>query len=65
MDIEIGGMELNGFALMMAAIASLITVVMFKFAGFGTEGLGVGVFWKILTPIVTFVVAYIYIDRMN
>lgn len=64
MDIEIGGMELNGFALIMAALASLIVIVMFKFAGFG-KGFDIDLIWKILTPIVTFVVAYIYIDKTS
>ena len=34
-------------------------------AGFGTGNLNIGLFWKILTPIVTFVVAYFYIDKTS
>jgi hypothetical protein len=61
MDLDIG--ELNPFALVMGAIAALITIVMFKIAGKGLEQ--VGLLWKILTPIVTFIVAYFYIDKTS
>ena len=57
-------MELNPFALGMAFIASLITLAMFKFAGFGGD-FDIGLIWKILTPIATFAVAYVYIDRTS
>lgn len=64
MEFEIGGYEVNGFALLMGFIAALITILMFKFAGFG-KGFDVGLIWKILTPIVTFIVAYFYIDKTS
>jgi hypothetical protein len=62
MDFDVG--ELNPFALIMGGIAALITLLMFKFAGFGQD-FDVGIFWKILTPIVTFIVAYFYIDKTS
>lgn len=63
MDFDLDFGELNTFAIIMGVVAALITIVMFKFAGKSLEG--VGLIWKILTPIVTFVVAYIYIDKTS
>jgi hypothetical protein len=62
-DFDVG--EINMFALVMGIIAALITIIMFKYAGFGTGNLQIGLFWKILTPIVTFIVAYLYIDKTS
>lgn len=61
-DLDLG--EINPFALIMGVVAALITLVMFKFAGFGKD-FDIGLIWKILTPIVTFIVAYFYIDKTS
>jgi hypothetical protein len=63
MDLDFDFGELNTFGLIMGVIAALITVVMFKLGGKSLSS--VGLLWKILTPLVTFVVAYIYIDRTS
>lgn len=65
MDFDIGDFEVNPFALMMGIGAALITVIMFSVAGKFSSAYHLDLIWKVLTPIVTFIVAYVYIDRTS
>ena len=49
--------EINPMFIGLAALASLITLIMFKF----NSSLHIGLFWRIATPIVTFIAVYFYL----
>lgn len=49
--------EVNPMYIALALLASIITLVMFKF----NSSLHIGAFWKVATPIVTFIVVYFYL----
>lgn len=49
--------EINPMFVGLALLGSIVTLIMFKF----NSDLQIGMFWKVATPIVTFIAVYFYL----